>query len=123
MTPGFALGNFRRTISAVLRAAQRFIFRLRDESLADSDNLPDPDVLAQEIVVLRLAQPRSGRPRSRPRTIPGDRERLRKGKSRARKELMADRDSRATGIRESIRPARWTVRSYAWYKKVKFTVS
>ena len=26
------------------------IFRLRDESLEDSDNLPDPDVLAQEIV-------------------------------------------------------------------------
>jgi type I restriction enzyme M protein len=26
------------------------IFWLRDESLAESDNLPDPDVLAQEIV-------------------------------------------------------------------------
>jgi type I restriction enzyme M protein len=26
------------------------IFWLRDESLEDSDNLPDPDVLAQEIV-------------------------------------------------------------------------
>ena len=26
------------------------IFWLRDESLSDSDNLPDPDVLAQEIV-------------------------------------------------------------------------
>jgi type I restriction enzyme M protein len=26
------------------------IFCLRDESLEDSDNLPDPDVLAQEIV-------------------------------------------------------------------------
>jgi type I restriction enzyme M protein len=26
------------------------LFRLRDESLEDSDNLPDPDVLAQEIV-------------------------------------------------------------------------
>ena len=26
-----------------------------DESLEDSDNLPDPDVLAQEIVVPRLA--------------------------------------------------------------------
>ena len=25
-------------------------FRLRDESLEESDNLPDPDVLAQEIV-------------------------------------------------------------------------
>jgi hypothetical protein len=45
-----AFRNFRRTISAVLRAARRFIFRLRDESLEDSDNLPDPDVLAQEIV-------------------------------------------------------------------------
>ena len=33
------------------------IFWLRDENLEDSDNLPDPDVLAQEIVVLRLAQP------------------------------------------------------------------
>ena len=31
------------------------IFWLRDESLEDSDNLPDPDVLAQEIVVPRLA--------------------------------------------------------------------
>jgi len=41
------------------------IFWLRDESLEDADNLPDPDVLAQEIVVLRLAQPRSGRPRAR----------------------------------------------------------
>ncbi|OGQ81952.1 MAG: hypothetical protein A3F90_13090 [Deltaproteobacteria bacterium RIFCSPLOWO2_12_FULL_60_19] len=41
------------------------IFWLRDESLEDSDNLPDPDVLAQEIIVLRLAQPRSGRPRAR----------------------------------------------------------
>ena len=27
---------------------------LRDESLEESDNLPDPDVLAQEIVVPRL---------------------------------------------------------------------
>jgi hypothetical protein len=26
------------------------IFRLRDKSLEESDNLPDPDVLAQEIV-------------------------------------------------------------------------
>jgi type I restriction enzyme M protein len=26
------------------------IFWLRDESLEESDNLPDPDVLAQEIV-------------------------------------------------------------------------
>ena len=26
------------------------IFWLRDESLSESDNLPDPDVLAQEIV-------------------------------------------------------------------------
>ena len=26
------------------------IFRLKDESLADMDNLPDPDILAQEIV-------------------------------------------------------------------------
>ena len=31
------------------------IFWLRDKSLEDSDNLPDPDVLAQEIVVHRLA--------------------------------------------------------------------
>ena len=31
------------------------IFWLRDESLEESDNLPDPDVLAQEIVVPRLA--------------------------------------------------------------------
>jgi hypothetical protein len=27
-----------------------FIFRLKDESLEASDNLPDPDVIAQEIV-------------------------------------------------------------------------
>jgi len=26
------------------------IFRFRDESLEESDNLPDPDILAQEIV-------------------------------------------------------------------------
>jgi len=26
------------------------IFWLRDESLEDSDNLPDPDILAQEVV-------------------------------------------------------------------------
>ena len=31
------------------------IFWLTDESLEDSDNLPAPDVLAQEIVVPRLA--------------------------------------------------------------------
>ena len=31
------------------------ILWLRDESLEESDNLPDPDVLAQEIVVPRLA--------------------------------------------------------------------
>ena len=31
------------------------IFWLRDESLEESDNLPDPGVLAQEIVVPRLA--------------------------------------------------------------------
>lgn len=31
------------------------VFWLRDESLEESDNLPDPDVLAQEIVVPRLA--------------------------------------------------------------------
>jgi type I restriction enzyme M protein len=30
--------------------AARDIFWLRDESLEESDNLPDPDVLAQEIV-------------------------------------------------------------------------
>jgi type I restriction enzyme M protein len=30
--------------------ASRDIFGLRDESLEESDNLPDPDVLAQEIV-------------------------------------------------------------------------
>jgi len=50
MTPGFVLGNFRRTICAVLRAAQRFIFWHRDKRLADSDNLPNTDVLVQEIV-------------------------------------------------------------------------
>jgi len=33
-----------------LRQSQLNIFWLRDESLEDSDNLPDPDVLAQEIV-------------------------------------------------------------------------
>ena len=31
------------------------VFWLRDESLEESDNLPDPDILAQEIVVPRLA--------------------------------------------------------------------
>ncbi len=31
------------------------IFWLKDKSLEESDNLPDPDVLAQEIVVPRLA--------------------------------------------------------------------
>ena len=31
------------------------IFWLRDESLEESDNLPDPGVLAQEIVVPRVA--------------------------------------------------------------------
>jgi type I restriction enzyme M protein len=30
------------------------IFWLRDKSLQESDNLPGPDVLAQDIVVLRL---------------------------------------------------------------------
>jgi type I restriction enzyme M protein len=35
------------------------IFRLRDESREESDNLPDPDVLAQEIVEDRLRS-RSG---------------------------------------------------------------
>ena len=33
-----------------MRQSQLNIFWLRDESLEDSDNLPDPDVLAQEIV-------------------------------------------------------------------------
>ena len=32
------------------RQATLDIFWLRDESLEESDNLPDPDVLAQEIV-------------------------------------------------------------------------
>jgi len=31
------------------------VFWLRDESLEESDNLPDPDILAQEIVLPRLA--------------------------------------------------------------------
>ncbi|MEX0806776.1 MAG: hypothetical protein WD688_26170 [Candidatus Binatia bacterium] len=30
--------------------ANRDILSLRDESVEDSDNLPDPDVIAQEIV-------------------------------------------------------------------------
>ena len=30
--------------------SSRKIFRLRDESLEDSDNLPNPDILAQEII-------------------------------------------------------------------------
>ena len=39
------------TLSAVNRdKASLDIFWLRDESLEESDNLPDPNVLAQEIV-------------------------------------------------------------------------
>jgi len=34
----------------LFRRSSRDIFWLRDESLEDSDNLPDPDVLAREIV-------------------------------------------------------------------------
>ena len=49
------------------------IFWLRDESLEESDNLPDLDVLAEEIVVLRLAKLRSGRPRARTHGKPLDR--------------------------------------------------
>ena len=36
--------------AANILAANLDIFWLRDESLEESDNLPDPDVLAQEIV-------------------------------------------------------------------------
>ena len=37
-------------IASTADKASLDIFWLRDESLEDSDNLPDPDVLAQEIV-------------------------------------------------------------------------
>jgi len=41
--------DFARTIR-INRKASLDIFWLRDESLEESDNLPDPNVLAQEIV-------------------------------------------------------------------------
>jgi hypothetical protein len=40
----------RENIDRLLTKASLDIFWLRDESLEESDNLPDPDVLAQEIV-------------------------------------------------------------------------
>ena len=44
------------------------IYRLKGESLEESDNLSDPSVLTQEIVVPRLAS--LGRPRARARAKP-----------------------------------------------------
>jgi hypothetical protein len=44
------------------------IYRLKGESLEESDNLSDPSVLIQEIVVPRLAS--LGRPRARARAKP-----------------------------------------------------
>lgn len=52
--------------------ASLHIFWLRDESLEESDNLPDPDVLAQEIVVPRLAALRTT-PSQDPRPARGPR--------------------------------------------------
>jgi len=40
----------RENIDQQLAAASLDIFWLRDESLADSSNLPDPDVIAAEII-------------------------------------------------------------------------
>jgi type I restriction enzyme M protein len=40
----------RKLKESTFRGCELDIFWLRDESLEQSDNLPDPDVLAQEIV-------------------------------------------------------------------------
>ena len=46
--PFLRLRQLRRTNQP--RQGELDIFRLRDESLEESNNLPDPDILAQEIV-------------------------------------------------------------------------
>jgi len=49
-TDPFGLAKRHRTACSNRDKASLDIFWLRDESLEESDNLPDPDVLAQEIV-------------------------------------------------------------------------
>ena len=44
----FRIPNYADSSTAAKQAS--IFFWLRDESLEESDNLPDPDVLAQEIV-------------------------------------------------------------------------
>ncbi len=43
-------GGGRLSLSAKESSLSQDIFWLKDDSLADSDNLPPPDVIAQEIV-------------------------------------------------------------------------
>jgi type I restriction-modification system DNA methylase subunit len=48
--PNMTRDEKRKLKESTFRGCELDIFWLRDESLEESDNLPDPDVLAQEIV-------------------------------------------------------------------------
>jgi len=44
------LDNRKGSLSPIFNKSRNIIFRLCDNGLSDSDNLPPPDVIAQEIV-------------------------------------------------------------------------